>query len=584
ICSVQLSEFAVILPQSPTLTEQMAAEELTAHLDEAAGIQLPVHMLPCPAPAHGIYIGRAAEMDRSGISHDGYVIAAEGKNLCLFGAVDRGTLYAVYRFLEKYIGFRKYEPGVGRLLPGDADIPQGLYDASSPVFSDRFTNWASHVKDTAFAAWEGITYALPGVENYGGYAPTVGWCHTFESLCDPRLYFETHPEYYSLWEGRRIPAGNTYDESGPAGQLCLTNPDVLKIVIESVRNQLEKTPGAALVEVSQNDNGRYCQCENCAAVDAEEGSPSGLMLRFVNAVAENLEKDYPHVLVRTFAYQYTRRAPKITRPHKNIIIRYCTIEACFQHGLDAPDCERNDGVFGRELREWSEICDKISVWDYTRNFSCYFAPVTNFDTLRDNARFFAENHVIHLFEQDTESATYTGDLGSLKAYLLARLLWNPYMDEAEYEAHIADFLEGYFGPGWRNIRRYMRLLGDAARDRHMACFEPADIAWRGSDPLSEQYLPEAYQDIREDSYLSKFIKENLDEALALWDGALAQAEDDGQRERIRRSRLSPVYLDLFCRRHEREKMTPEQRADYEAAAARFFEEKEAFGCHYNLWT
>jgi hypothetical protein len=171
-------------------------------------------------------------------------------------------------------------------------------------------------------------------------------------------------------------------------------------------------------------------------------------------------------------------------------------------------------------------------------------------------------------------------LGSLKAYLLARLLWNPYMSEEEYQAHMDDFLEGYYGPGWHNVKEYMRLLHDATRHRHMGCFEKMDIGGE----LGEEYYPKAYQEVVEDSYLSDFINNHLDKAIRLWDDTIAKAEDEGQRERARRSRLAMTYLDLFCRKHDKENMSEEEQKAYEAGVEQFHEDKIRYGCHFNIWT
>ena len=86
-------------------------------------------------------------------------------------------------------------------------------------------------------------------------------------------------------DGKRIPCN---DAVGP-GQLCLTNPDVLKLVTSNVLSRIRSDPGQLCYGVSQNDNCNYCECEKCSAVDAEEESTAGTMVRFVNAIAEAVE-------------------------------------------------------------------------------------------------------------------------------------------------------------------------------------------------------------------------------------------------------------------------------------------------------
>src|SRR5690606_29795356 len=60
--------------------------------------------------------------------------------------------------------------------------------------------------------------------------------HTFGLLVPEEKYFSTHPEYYALVDGKRIPAAS----SGTSGQLCLTNADVLNIIAQTAKDWLAK--------------------------------------------------------------------------------------------------------------------------------------------------------------------------------------------------------------------------------------------------------------------------------------------------------------------------------------------------------
>src|SRR5208337_2061902 len=94
-------------------------------------------------------------------------------------------------------------------------------------------------------------------------------------------FFDAHPEYFSLVGSARRRAG---------GQLCLSNADVLRIVTERVLKCMRANPKAMIVSVSQNDWAGYCECPQCRALADEEGSQSGPLLRFVNAVAAETSK------------------------------------------------------------------------------------------------------------------------------------------------------------------------------------------------------------------------------------------------------------------------------------------------------
>jgi len=587
ICGTDISEFKLQLPAEAAPAEKTAAFFLQRVIKTACGAELPV----CSeVSTHAIVIGGQPYTDE--IRYDGYQIRTDDVGLYLSGNIPRGTLYAAYSFAERYLGYRSFAVDT-ELIPqeGEAEVPAGVLIIDNPVFELRLNDWIGHTRYPEIASRARINGRIDGdgskAELYGGELRSIGGCHTFEELCPSEEYFEEHPEYYSLWDGKRIPSGNVF--TTVCGQLCLSNPDVVKIVTDNALKKLRENPGARMIDVSQNDNARYCQCPNCAAVDAEEGSPSGLMLRFVNAVAEEVEKEFPDVLVQTFAYQYTRKAPKITRPRKNVIIRYCTIEACFRHSLSDHNCAMNSGVYETELRQWKQLTDKISVWDYVTNYRSYVSPFPNLSVLRPNARLFAECNAIHLFEEDTPG-TWAGIYGDLKAYLISKLMWDPYMSEETYQHHMDDFLQTYYGPGWRKIKEYIALEEETTADTHMTCFEHVDIssAFECKHPnigeyMAGEYLPKAYQTINPDNCLNGLMT-RLDEATALWDEALEMAETNLQRMHIERSRLALTYLELFCTTHDAKTMTAEEKSAYEAAVERYIAEKEKYGFHYNIWT
>ena len=86
------------------------------------------------------------------------------------------------------------------------------------------------------------------------------------------VYYAEHPEYFSLVGGKRT-------NQTIHGQLCLTNPDVLRIATEQALRWLDEHPDVPILDISQNDGEGACECEKCAAVVAEEGSQHGPILR-----------------------------------------------------------------------------------------------------------------------------------------------------------------------------------------------------------------------------------------------------------------------------------------------------------------
>lgn len=368
-------------------------------------------------------------------AQDSYKIEArlekdEGMTVCGDAA---GVLYGVYNFLEEYVGVRFFTPTLEVCPEGDVVIPNGLVLEHNPAMKARRLTWRSIQTSADWCAKNGVNICDTELgEELGGSRLNYGklFVHTINILAET-----TYP----------YPAYGTNP--------CVTDPAVLETVIKNVRKALEENPKINIVSVSQNDFEGHCQCPNCRKIEEEDGSPAGPLLRFVNAVAENIEKDYPHVTVDTLAYKYTQKTPRVTKPRHNVCIRLCSINCCFTHPLDNQDCPHGKKFYS-DIVAWGKICDKLHIWDYTTNFHYYISTFPNFGVIHKNMKFFAENHVVSMFPQGNGQGA-SGEFGELRAYLLAKLMWDPYMSEEKYYGLMDEFLAAYYGKGWEYIRKFI---------------------------------------------------------------------------------------------------------------------------------
>jgi hypothetical protein len=218
----------------------------------------------------------------------------------------------------------------------------------------------------------------------------------------------------------------------------------LQHVTDSVAAWFSRYPDAKVISVSQDDNTLHCQCDDCRAIDEEEGSASGTMIRFVNAVAEQ----FPDKTISTLAYQYTRRPPK-TKPAENVLITLCSIEC----DRSAP-IEEKCTDFAADLIGWKAMTEKIRIWDYTTQFTNFLAPFPNIRTLQPNIKFFRDNHATWVFEQHSH---HPSELFELRSYLTAKLLWNPDLDANKI---ITDFVNGYYDDAGVFVNNYIDLVHD----------------------------------------------------------------------------------------------------------------------------
>ena len=369
----------------------------------------------------------------SALSDDSYQIqtgSSVGDGMTITGGNGRGVIYGVYGFLEKKAGVRFFTPELETCTSNGIQLSKNMLIEYTPVFESRHTDWFSVKTNADWFVKNGLNCSI---------------------------YVDIGEEMGSKWSYGSQFVHNicAVTNTDPNAQPCLTDPEILAYAIQYVRNRLENEPNVNIITVSQMDNQNYCTCANCAAVDAEEGSPAGTLLRFVNAIANDIAEDYPDVVIDTLAYLYTRKAPQKTVPAPNVCIRLCPIECCFVHALDDPSCPANV-AFCQDLVDWSKICDRIYIWDYTTNFCHYVPTFNNLKVMRENMQFFAEHNVKGMFSQGN-GASVSGEFGELRAYLLAKLMMNPLMTEEEYDKHMNEFLKAYYGKGWEYIRSYIDL-------------------------------------------------------------------------------------------------------------------------------
>lgn len=451
----------LIQSAAATAAERHAIEELKFHLEAITGAHFTIRTNLEESPRQAIFVGPGPltakffpEVDFATLGPEELVMRTKGSHLLLAGGQPRGTVYAVNRFLQGQCGVRWWTPWATN-LPHRATlrIPE-LDIREQPAFEYRAPYWFQGF-DPLWKSRNGAngeSHLVP--REFGGCISYKGFCHTFYPLVPPEKYFAPHPEWYSQIKGKR-----THDRA----QLCLANPELRDFVVQRVKEWLREAPDASIISVTQNDWYGACECAQCKALDEAEGSPAGSMLAFVNYIAEKIEPDFPHVAVDTFAYQYTRKPPKTIQPRPNVIVRLCSIECNFREPLDHP----SNASFLADLEGWARICKRLYVWDYTTDFKNYVNPHPNWFVLGPNVRLFHKYNVRGLFEQGAYQG-YGSEMGELRSWVLAQLLWQPQQDERKL---IGEFLEGYYGrAAAKPIARYLDLMHRAAEGFYLRCF------------------------------------------------------------------------------------------------------------------
>ena len=531
----------VVLPDSPTAVEKSAAEELAGELGKCLGekpkvvaeADLAKDGRACrPATAARLFVGatKAAKEARADGSasrpyqvDEVYLKSVEG-GVVLDGDPARAPLYAVDLYLEKYCGVRWWTSDAATYPKLDAapvkDIsfsyaPQFKYretyylDGFDPLFKVRSKGNFTSITRYLLTDIKFIPPELGGNHRLFFFKGRHSAYHSFFEILPPNVYFEKHPEWYSLVKGKREPK-----------QLCLANEEMKAEYIKETLKRLREDSSVDFIQVSQNDWRGYCTCDKCKAMMAEDGgAPSGPYLRFANDVAEAVEKEFPNVRIDTFAYQFTRRAPTKTKPRHNVVVRLCDIECDFARPLNKP-LPPHKASFAKDLADWRRVAGgNLFIWDYLANFHSYMMPHPNINSIAPNIRLFAENGAVGVFEQG-DAICSAGSFATLRHYVTAHLLWDPKDDEKRL---MDEFLEGYYGKSAAPIlKKFIAVIeaGPRKTKQIVKCGHKGAPFLGGDDKLK---------------------------AAQLMDEAVAAAAKDGEpfASRVRRERLTVDHMLLL---------------------------------------
>ena len=476
----------IVLPAEAGKFESQAADDLQNYLKQMSGAEVAVlkegEALP-DLPV--VYIGQTAfasahGADFSKLGDEEYQIIPAGRDLVVTGGRPIGSFYGVWKLLNRL--------GVWSLSMEQDVVPEKK-DAAlcvkaerhTPEFSGRiiYDGLPIHYKATQIPpAWFEryglylLRNGINGRQHHIYSPPYVGKmsdvphspvAHTF-CLFVPRRLFDKHPEYFAMDKAgkRRKPEQET-----ARGGLCLSNPEVAEYALNSLRAMIKKHRAERpkeqwpiLYDISALDLAQACECPNCRAVAAEEGTEAGLLSRFINHIAENIRKEYPDIMIRTLSYGLASGFPKKTPFAENVLLQLCdkfVTGDCFKplsHPFNAP----SRAMF----EEASKQKCQLAVWDYW-NMSMYCKPPRMeviFDTIQPDFRYMKGCGVTGLFIEAEKHVFIPQNFMDLEFFTASQLM----MDLDQDPEMLADvFLNGYYGAAAPEMKKLFNELREGVK-------------------------------------------------------------------------------------------------------------------------
>ncbi len=462
----------IVIPSRPDAAERKAAEELAEHFSEMTSSAIPLKKEGESFEPPAIYVGDTEFARKHGIAFsrfgkEQWLIRSAGRDLIVGGGKPRGTLYGVFELLERQFGVLWLDERMTR-IPKRNKITWSpdLNLQGAPAFEVRglyaYFRHPHEARRRFMARNRQNLYHdegdVPYLHAWGIYRPfgSPRACHTFYDYT--KDWGAENEACFSLdVDGGRKRA---VSGSGP-GQVCLSNPRTRMLFSAKLRDFIKADRAACptgnypwIYEISANDNDSKCVCPDCMAAAAKYGAYSGLVLEFINAIADSIAREYPDVVVETFAYMFSQTPPKNIRARSNVLVRVAQLGSEFSQGKRdtlRPLSHPNNLDSKKEIEAWSRIAP-LAIWDYWIQYK-KDGITSCFKAIPENLKFYRDIGVKSVFvevESPLKNIFYP-----MRLWLGFRFLNNP---ERKAEEEIDLFLDAYYGPAAPKMKELLELI------------------------------------------------------------------------------------------------------------------------------
>ncbi len=483
-----------------------------------------------------ISLGRTSLLEGSGITadlselgEDGFIIKTKGNNLFICGGYNTGTMYGIYDFLDYQLGvkFWGYEeitvPKNQKVFVKDFSLK------SIPAFDDR-------VLGNDYLCYPTVnSWRLKLDNNQGPH--WLEYTHNYLKLLPKDKYFAEHRDWYST-DGQ---------------QLCLTNPEIIQPMVDSVKEQVELQMKDWLsylyFGIFQEDVATFCNCERCQA-EVKLYRESGVTVRFINKLAEQLnpwaKEKYPDKTIKWVMYSYQKTVEPPSKKNdkgeyvaldesvktgENVVVQIAHSGSNWWYSIVDPEYNERTSY---QLNGWACCCDEVLIYTYNAVFNNQW--LTNFDYsyIKESYQIYEQMGAAYLFDQSPTRKDMP--FYELSSYVRAKMLWNPNLD---VEKLIDDFINVYYKAAAPKVREYFDFLraryGTLDREYAERGEQFKILAFTFSYPewVSETYWPK--------DWLLRGIK-IYDEALELAETIEDQTDRERVIRRVKANRTQPLYL------------------------------------------
>ena len=410
--------------------------------------------------------------------YEGFLIDfSQPNHIWLKGYSKLGLEFAVYEFLELFLGIRWLFPGkLGEFIPQNkALIIQSKNIIQFPAFAVRHLGG---LKNSIALTWA----------KRHRMGERINLSHNLHNIFPINSYLKTYPYIYPQKKGKTdIP----FEKVG--WQPCFKNPKTIDIAVDHIKSLCKKNPAIQSFSLSTNDaftaTSGFCESDYNKITYNSWGYPnaSDFYYQWTNIVVQKVLEKYPNKLFGTLAYMETASAPNKFRLNDHIITFLTEDRLRWVN----PSC---DSKARQWVDEWSKQSKNIGFYDYFYG-TPYVLPRIYFHHMASIYRYAYEKGVIAVCAE-----AYPNWGEGPKLYLAMKLFWNPWLEVDNLlndwyvccvGKHAAKYLSQYFSlweSFWMKIDKTKWFYN---KSMYMAFWSPSYLNYAQlSDIQQSRYLLE----------------------------------------------------------------------------------------------
>ncbi len=455
----------IVLPDDASATLRRTADEVAAYLSRMTGVRPDVVPEQQASAKPRIDIGRTRHAqkylpDDLLLEDERIVVRSVPDGIVICGGSDRGTMYAAYRFLEA-LGCRWLtpEPEHEQVPQIAAITPDNLNIDKRPAFSWRlFKSFSPQLEQWGMKmGFNGLYPPQLAAVNGGSYywPRDVHDVHTFAQIMPASRYFDDHPEWYSMLDGKRVAATI-------GSQLCVSSQQLIEEFSANVIRVFDADLNAKFLSISPNDGYGWCECAECRGLDqrlsggrtTRQGLAEGQVFVgdrvfwFANEVAQRVSRKHPDRKLLVLSYINYTEPPDTIRPADSLVPFICHYAPADYSRPVADSSSTANRQFDELLHRWLDITPDVMLYGYVSKSMWWRLPRPVLEPMCADLKYY---HQLGVHRYYCQSSLSDWALDGPLYYVIARLLWEP---AADPQAIADEWTQNMFGPAAAEMKTY----------------------------------------------------------------------------------------------------------------------------------